>query len=93
MNRLIARAVGRPKAWTIRLPLSGIWAVGGASELVSRLTRRPDYVNLDRARELTAGHWTCSPEKARRDLSFVAGASLPQRIEQTVRWYREQGWL
>jgi nucleoside-diphosphate-sugar epimerase len=93
LNRLIARSVGRPRAWTIRLPLRGIWAAGAASELVSRITRRPDYVNIDRARELTAGHWTCSPDKARRDLGFAPGAPLPQRIEQTAQWYREQGWL
>jgi nucleoside-diphosphate-sugar epimerase len=93
LNRLIARAVGRPRAWTIRLPLPAIWAVGAASELTSRVTRRPDYVNLDRARELTAGHWICSAEKAQRDLGFVPSAPFSDRIEQTVQWYREQGWL
>lgn len=93
LNRLIARSVGRPNAWTIRLPLSGIWAVGAASELVSRVTRRPDYVNMDRARELTAGHWICSPEKAQRDLGFISGTPLSQRIEQTAQWYRDQGWM
>jgi dihydroflavonol-4-reductase len=93
LNRLIARAVGRPNAWTIRLPLPGIWVVAACTELVSRLTRRPDYVNFDRARELTGGHWICSSEKAHRDLGFVPGASLSQRIEQTAQWYKENGWM
>jgi dihydroflavonol-4-reductase len=75
------------------LPFPTIWAVGAASELVSRITRKPDYVNLDRARELTAGHWTCSAEKAHRDLGFVSQTSLTERIKQTAQWYRDQHWL
>jgi nucleoside-diphosphate-sugar epimerase len=92
LNRMIARAINRPYALAIPLPLPSIWLLGGAGELIGRITW-PRYLNLDRARELTAGHWICSPEKARRDLGFVPAASLKERIEQTAQWYKEQGWL
>jgi nucleoside-diphosphate-sugar epimerase len=93
LNRLIAQSVGRPRAWSMRLPLASIWAVATVTELMSRITRRPDYVNMDRARELTAGHWICSSEKAHRDLGFSSVIPLGQRIEETAQWYRDQGWM
>ncbi|HTQ40562.1 MAG TPA: NAD-dependent epimerase/dehydratase family protein [Pirellulales bacterium] len=93
LGRMIARTVNRPYAWAIHLPMPSIWLVAGGGELLGRITRRPRYLNLDRGRELSAGHWICSPEKARRDLGFVPGASLTARIEQTTQWYREHGWL
>jgi nucleoside-diphosphate-sugar epimerase len=62
-------------------------------EVAGRITSRPHYLNLDRARDLTAGHWICSSEKAHRDLGFVCAAPLEDSIRQTADWYREHGWL
>jgi len=62
-------------------------------ELAGRLTFRPRYLNLDRARDLTAGHWICSSAKAHRDLGFTCAAPLEDRIGQTADWYRHHGWL
>ena len=93
LGRMVARAVGRPRAWKIRLPIATLWLAGTLGETLGQLTRRPRYMCLDRAREVSAGHWACSAEKARRDLNFIPAASLEQRIQQTAQWYRDQGWL
>jgi nucleoside-diphosphate-sugar epimerase len=93
LARMIARSINRPYAWAIPLPLASLWVIGGIGEFIGKITRRARYLNLDRAHELTAGHWTCSSEKARRDLGFVPGAPLLQRIEQTAQWYKDHGWL
>jgi hypothetical protein len=50
-------------------------------------------MNLDKAREITAGHWVCSAERAAAELGFHVGAALPQRLRQTAEWYRREGWL
>jgi nucleoside-diphosphate-sugar epimerase len=91
--RMIARSVQRPRAWAIRMPMAAIRTAGAMGQLAGAVTFRPRYLNIDRIREMTAGHWNCSSEKARRELGFVCGASLPERIQQTAQWYRELGWL
>ncbi|HZZ28925.1 MAG TPA: NAD-dependent epimerase/dehydratase family protein [Pirellulales bacterium] len=93
LARIIARSINCPRAWAIPLPLATTWPLGAVGELIGHITRRPRYLNWDRAREITGDHWTCSPEKARRELGFAPAASLTERIQQTTRWYRKHGWL
>ena len=50
-------------------------------------------MNLDKAREITAGSWICSTRAAADELGFAIGASLADRLRQTADWYREAGWL
>ena len=40
-----------------------------------------------------AGEWACSAQKAAQQLGFSVAASLPDRLRQTARWYRQEGWL
>jgi nucleoside-diphosphate-sugar epimerase len=91
--RMLGRSVARPRALAIRVPAATAWAVGAVGQLAGRITFRPRYLNLDRARDLTAGHWICSSAKAQRDLAFTCAAPLEDRILQTADWYREHGWL
>lgn len=91
--RMIARSVSRPRAWAIRMPLALLWTAGAAGQLTGAVTFRPRYLNLDRARELMAGHWNCLSDKACRELNFKCGVPLPERIQETAQWYRDQGWL
>jgi nucleoside-diphosphate-sugar epimerase len=93
LARIVARSLDRPKAWAIPLPGATLWIIGSIGELIGRATGRARYLNLDRAKEVNAGHWTCSAEKAHQQLGFTPGSPLAQRIEQTVQWYREHGWL
>jgi nucleoside-diphosphate-sugar epimerase len=93
LGRWIGRSIRRPYALAIPLPLFSIWPFAAIGELVGKIVRRPQYLCFDLARQLTAGHWICSSEKAARDLHFAPEAPLPERIAQTAIWYRENGWL
>jgi nucleoside-diphosphate-sugar epimerase len=89
----IARALGRRKLRLIRSPAAMVWAVASVNEIVSQLRRRPHILNWDKAREATAGGWACSGEKLCREAGFQSSATLQQRMEETARWYVDQGWL
>ncbi len=93
LGRLVARAVGRPYAWKIRVPMAALWIAGAVGESLGQMTRRSRYMSLDRARDVAAGHWACSAEKAHRQLGFTVATPLAECIRQTAEWYRDHGWL
>ena len=64
-----------------------------AGELVSRVRHSPLFMNVDKAREITAGSWLCSARLAAEQLGFKVGAPLLDRLRQTADWYRREKWL
>ena len=92
MGRKMAAAMGcKVAVCYVALPL--LWTITAWVEAVSRLRGKPNYFNFDKIREAVAGHWICSAEKAAMQLGWAPGASLDQRFEETVAWYRQAGWL
>jgi nucleoside-diphosphate-sugar epimerase len=92
-SQMIGRAMGRRHTIVLPVPSPVTWSIAAVLELFSRLARRPVSLNLDKAREATAGSWTCSSGKAAAELGFQPAAPLQQRIEQTVQWYRDAKWI
>jgi nucleoside-diphosphate-sugar epimerase len=92
-GRMIGRCLGRPHAWVVRAPGAAVWTLSAINEFISKLRGRPHILNLDKAREATAGPWACSPALLRHDTGFHCERTLEERINQTVDWYVSQGWL
>lgn len=93
LGRLVADAVGRRHVFLLHLAEPLAWLVGGAAELVGRLTGQPLAFNLDKLREGIQSSWAASPRGIRAELGFAEPCSLAQRMAETVGWYREQAWL
>ncbi|MBN2578658.1 MAG: NAD-dependent epimerase/dehydratase family protein [Pirellulales bacterium] len=93
LGRLIAHAVGRRAAFPLHIATPLVWLVAGGVTVVSQISRKPQILNLDKAREMTAGSWICSAEAAQRELGFRVLAPLRERLSQTARWYQEKGWM
>lgn len=93
LGRMIGRCLGRPNAWVVRPPKAAIWAMSVANEITSRVRRQPHILNLDKAREATAGSWACSTDLLSKETGFSCAYPLEDRINQTVDWYVSQGWL
>jgi nucleoside-diphosphate-sugar epimerase len=93
LGRMIGRSLGRRRTLAIPFAPAVVWAVGAVGDLIGAARGNPVVMNLDKAREATAGSWACSPEKAQAELGFSVPAPLDDRLRQTAEWYREQGWL
>ena len=93
LGRMVGRALGRSRVAVIRNPKAAVWSIAALNELMSQVLRRPHILNLDKAREATAGAWICSSETLRRETGFEPAKPLEKRLEQTARWYLDEGWL
>ncbi len=80
------------RARTIRVPDVITFLAAYVGELIGMIRKKPFVVNLDKAREGTAGNWYCSSAKA-RELGFTVAKPLPERFRETAIWYRENGWI
>ena len=93
LGRRIARAADIRGVLAVPFPRAFTWIVGAAGEMTARWRGAPTIMNLDKAREATAGSWACSSKKAHDELGFAPAAELDQRLRETICWYREQRWL
>ncbi len=77
----------------IHLPVGLVRVIAGLAESVSRVTKKPSALNVEKLNELTAVNWICSIEKAQRELSFTPQYDLNRGLEETLNWYKEHKWL
>lgn len=93
LGHLLGAALGRHKVFPLHIATPLVWTVAAAVEALSQIERQPLYMHIDKAREVTAGSWICSPRQAREDLGFAVKAPIAERLRQTAQWYRNEGWL
>ena len=81
----------RPR--TIVLPRAAAFAAGCLAEAWSRVSRKPGIISRDKIREAAYARWTCSADRARRELGFTAATSIEEGVALSIAWYKEHGWL
>lgn len=85
-------ALGK-QALTIPVPAALVGTVGAVVEAVSKLTGQYPPLNREKAREILETCKMCSVEKARRDFGYRQEVPLAAGVQETIAWYREEGWL
>lgn len=93
LGRLIAHGFGQCCVLCLPVPRILLRITGICGELMGQVRRSPVSLNLDKAREATAGSWICSPQTAARDVGFRPAAPLDERLRQTCEWYVREGWV
>jgi len=93
LGAMIATALDRRIVVPVPVPDWTIHVAGRAADVVSRLRKKPNIFSRDKAREATAGSWTCSPKKIRDELGFQPAFPLALRLEQTADRLKESGSL
>ncbi len=93
LGQMIARALHC--SWMLPIPMPSYLTIVAAAvnSLLSRIKGHAHIFNLDKAREATAGSWTCSAALLRKEVGYSPTRSLEQCLQQTATWYIENHWL
>jgi nucleoside-diphosphate-sugar epimerase len=92
LGRLVAQAMDR-RFLLVPSPPRAIWPVAAVGELWGHLRGNSGVMHIDKVREVRSGSWICSAQRAVDDLGYCVGATLQDRLRQTFKWYRQEGWL
>ncbi len=78
---------------TVKLPHALVYTVAGLSEFFSMFRKKPSVLNWEKGRDMVQANWTCSVDKAMRELGYRQQVSLEDGIKDTTAWYRKMGWM
>lgn len=82
-RRLRSFAIPRPVAYGVALAAEGAAALMG----------KPPVINRDKVTDLSQLSWTCSIERARKELGYNPRVPLEEGLRETLEWYKGEGWL
>ena len=89
MGQMIGKALGsKIRIFKVRKWVLAIAAAGG--EVAGRIRNEPSSLNFDKLREGTATGWVASTEKIVAQMGFKPAATLVERYQQTIDWYRAE---
>jgi dihydroflavonol-4-reductase len=93
IQEVAAESLGWPTPRRVRVSPFALRLLARGADTASRLTGRHLPLNKKLAEQLLAPAWTCSPEKAKRELGFVARHTVIDATGRSCRWYHEKGWV
>ncbi len=90
---LIQEVLQKKRILSIRIPLSFVKGFSIASGVLGRLTGKPSLLNPDKYKVLKQRNWTCEISELEHDLNFKPEYNLRRGMEETISWYKKNGWL
>ncbi|MBS1904182.1 MAG: NAD-dependent epimerase/dehydratase family protein [Bacteroidetes bacterium] len=77
----------------VRIPHSVVNIIAGASEFASIFRKKPSVLNWEKRLDLTQQYWTCSIDRAVRELGYEPQVGIKQGFAETIRWYEQAKWM
>ena len=88
MAALMSRSL---RAFAIPKPIA--YGVAVAAEAAAFVLRKPPVINRDKVTDLSQTCWSCSIDRARRELGYEPRIPLEEGLRETIAWYKQEGWL
>jgi nucleoside-diphosphate-sugar epimerase len=89
---IIAKVLNK-RTIPLKIPRSLVLFLAFIAQNSSRLFGRSAVFNTQKAREITQRYWGLDVSKARAELGFFPEYGFERGAAETVRWYREKGWI
>jgi dihydroflavonol-4-reductase len=77
----------------LRVPFFLLDVVAIFTEAIAKFTGEPATLNRQKMIDLKQQYWICDSTKAEKEIGYCAKHPLEKGIEETARWYLDNGWL
>ena len=92
IERVIADAL-EMRPLKVKVPLSLLDFISIFTETAAKITHQAPTLNRQRVRDLKQRFWICDSTKAQKELGYRPAYFLERGMQETVSWYRANGWL
>lgn len=92
-TQLVKQAIEKKHVLSLKVPLWILKTVSVVAESISRITKKPSTLNRDKYIIMKQRNWECDITPLVNDLGFTAKYNLKDGLEESVSWYKENGWL
>ncbi len=90
--RIIAGVLNK-RTVPLKIPKSIVFFLAFLSENFSRFLGKTAAFNVQKAKEITRRYWGLDVSKAKTHFDFSPKYDLARGAEETIKWYKEMGWL
>ena len=92
-TQLVKQVIEKKRVLSLKVPLWILKTVSIVAESISRITKKPSTLNRDKYIIMKQRNWECDITPLVNDLGFTAKYNLKDGLEESVSWYKENGWL
>lgn len=92
-RKYVANALGKKHVIPLKVPLFLLKFLSAACQSVADILGKSSTLNNDKYRIMKQRNWLCDTTPLQHDLNFTAEYDLEKGVNETVKWYKENGWL
>lgn len=81
------------KTLRFHVPVSLVRGIAWLLEQPAKITGNYPALNLEKVRILESMNWKCDLTALKEDLNFQPQYDLEKGLEETIEWYKKEGWL
>lgn len=91
--RMIQDILQKKRVLHARIPMGLVHVACHCSEWIGRLLKKSMTLNTDKYIILKQRNWICDVAPLREELGFTPAYPLRKGLEESIEWYRKEGWL
>lgn len=91
--RMIQDILGKKHVLHARIPLGLVRIACLCSEQIGKLLKKSMTLNTDKYIILKQRNWICDVKPLQEELGFVPAYPLRKGLEESIAWYKKEGWL
>jgi nucleoside-diphosphate-sugar epimerase len=91
--RLIQEILGKKRLLRIRIPMGWVFIACLCSGWIGKLLGKTMTLNRDKYFILKGRNWICDSAPLWQDLDMKPAYDLRRGLEESIEWYRKEGWL
>ncbi|MEZ4952295.1 MAG: NAD(P)-dependent oxidoreductase [Saprospiraceae bacterium] len=81
------------KTFRMHVPVSLVRGIAWLLEQPAKITGNYPALNLEKVSILESMNWKCDLTALKEDLNFKPQYNLEKGLEETLQWYKKNGWL
>jgi nucleoside-diphosphate-sugar epimerase len=92
IGKVTAKVLNK-KPIRVKVPHAIVYTLGAIAQFFAIFSSKAATLNIEKARDIVQPAWTCTPDKAVKQLGWHQEISLEEGFSRTAKWYKEVGWL